>query len=558
VSQSFKLNLLFADRIGIVADISRRVADKGMNIVSMEVERKQQLADVCLEVDPVNGNMSGRHLLETLSGLDGLQSIRFIETMPNENRQNTFHTVLDNVSDGIISIDANGRITTINQLARTILNCSDRDLIGRRINGTAAMDASLISCLEGKPYSRIRRSVSTDKGRFEFFTSARPIIDSAGRVIGAVEIMKDMKAIKALAEEVAQPEKVAFDAFVGDTPSVKQAIAFARKIAPTPSIVSIRGESGTGKELFAKVIHANSRRVGQAFVSINCGAIPENLIESELFARAIHAESGRAGPFIPVNCAAIPDSLLESELFGYESGAFTGAKKSGRAGLFEPAAGGTLFLDEIAELPPGPQAKMLRAIQEKRVRRIGGRSEIRVDTRIITATNRNLEQLVETGDFRQDLYYRINVLPIHLPPLNARAEDIPALANHFLFQINAKLGSGFQRLSSGAMDKLRHHNWPGNVRELKNVIERASILCDAKQIGVESVLFSFELAAPLSAGSRVLETLEAGGSLARQLDALERQIVVNALRSARSIRQAAGRLGISHTTLRNKIKKHRL
>jgi transcriptional regulator of aroF, aroG, tyrA and aromatic amino acid transport len=525
VSQSFKLNLLFADRIGIVADISRRVADKGMNIVSMEVERKQQLADVCLEVDPVNGNMSGRHLLETLSGLDGLQSIRFIETMPNENRQNTFHTVLDNVSDGIISIDANGRITTINQLARTILNCSDRDLIGRRINGTAAMDASLISCLEGKPYSRIRRSVSTDKGRFEFFTSARPIIDSAGRVIGAVEIMKDMKAIKALAEEVAQPEKVAFDAFVGDTPSVKQAIAFARKIAPTPSIVSIRGESGTGKELFA---------------------------------RAIHAESGRAGPFIPVNCAAIPDSLLESELFGYESGAFTGAKKSGRAGLFEQAAGGTLFLDEIAELPPGPQAKMLRAIQEKRVRRIGGRSEIRVDTRIITATNRNLEQLVETGDFRQDLYYRINVLPIHLPPLNARAEDIPALANHFLFQINAKLGSGFQRLSSGAMDKLRHHNWPGNVRELKNVIERASILCDAKQIGVESVLFSFELAAPLSAGSRVLETLEASGSLARQLDALERQIVVNALRSARSIRQAAGRLGISHTTLRNKIKKHRL
>ena len=140
MSQIFKLNLLFWDRIGIVADISRRVADKAMNIVSMEVERKQQLADVCLEVDPVNGKMSSKDLLETLSGLDGLQSIRFIETMPNENRQNTFHTVLDNVSDGIISIDANGRITTINQLARTILNCHDRDLIGRRINGTAAMD----------------------------------------------------------------------------------------------------------------------------------------------------------------------------------------------------------------------------------------------------------------------------------------------------------------------------------------------------------------------------------------------------------------------------------
>ena len=525
MSQIFKLNLLFRDRIGIVADISRRVADKAMNIVSMEVERKQQLADVCLEVDPVNGKISGKDLLETLSGLDGLQSIRFIETMPNENRQNTFHTVLDNVSDGIISIDANGRITTINQLARTILNCQDRDLIGRRINGTAAMDASLISCLEGKPYSRIRRSVSTDKGRFEFFTSARPIVDSAGRIIGAVEIMKDMREIKALAEEVSQPETVAFDAFVGDTPSVKQAIAFARKIAPTPSIVSIRGESGTGKELFA---------------------------------RAIHAESGRSGPFIPVNCAAIPDSLLESELFGYESGAFTGAKKSGRAGLFEQAAGGTLFLDEIAELPPGPQAKILRAIQEKRVRRIGGRSEIHVDTRIITATNRNLEQLVESGAFRQDLYYRINVLPIHLPPLNARTEDIPALADHFLFQINCKLAGVFQQLSSDALDKLRHHNWPGNVRELKNVIERAAILCDTKQIGVESILFSFELAAPLAAGGRVLETVGEADSLTGQLDALERRIVVDALKSARSIRQAAGRLGVSHTTLRNKIKKHRL
>ncbi|BBO66847.1 Fis family transcriptional regulator [Desulfosarcina alkanivorans] len=524
-SQSYKLNLLFLDRIGIVADISRRLADRSMNILSMEVERRQQLADVYLAVAPVLQEMTAGEILETLSGLDGLQSIRFIKTMPNENRQNTFHTVLDNVSDGIVSIDAKGKITTINQLARTILNCHHRDLIGRRIDQLAAMDAHLLSCLEGKSYSRIRRSVSTNNGQFEFFTSARPIADSTGRIIGAVEIMKDMKEIKALVEEVSQPENVSFDAFVGNTPSVIQAISFARKIAPTPSIVSIRGQSGTGKELFA---------------------------------RAIHAESGRTGAFIPVNCAAIPDALLESELFGYESGAFTGAQKSGRAGLFEQAGGGTLFLDEIADLPPGPQAKILRAIQEKRVRRIGGRSEIEVDARIITATNRNLERLVESGDFRQDLYYRINVLPIHLPPLNARTEDIRALADHFLFQINCRLGSDLQHLSSGALEKLVHHSWPGNVRELKNVIERAAILCDTKKIGVESILFSFDLAAPAPSGNRTAKPANDGGPLTLQLDALERRIVVNALKTARSIRQAAGRLGVSHTTLRNKIKKHRL
>ena len=525
MSQSFKLNLLFLDRIGIVADISRCIADRAMNIVSMEVERKRHLADVYLEVDPVTHEMSGKDIMRTLSGLNGLQSIRFIKTTPNENRQNTFHTVLDNISDGIISIDAKGRITTINQLARKILNCHVRDLIGRRIDETTAMDATLLSCLEGQQFSRLRRSISTGKGQFEFFTSARPIIDSTGRIIGAVEIMKNMKEIKALVEEVSQPEKISFDAFVGGTPSVKQAIAFARKIAPTPSIISIRGESGTGKELFA---------------------------------RAIHAESLRSGSFIPVNCAAIPDSLLESELFGYESGAFTGAQKNGRAGLFEQASGGTLFLDEIAELPLGPQAKILRAIQEKRVRRIGGRSEIEVDARIITATNRNLERLVETGAFRQDLYYRINVLPIHLPPLNARTEDIPVLANHFLFQINCKLGTDLQQLSPEALGKLILHSWPGNVRELKNVIERAAILCDTILIGVESILFSFDLAVPALTAGKVLSPVEEANDLTRQLDALERQIIAKALKSARSIRQAAGRLGISHTTLRNKIKKHHL
>ncbi len=525
MGSTYKLNLLFTDRVGIVADISRRIAHQAMNIISMEVERKQEMADVYVEVDRVAQKISSNELLETLSGLEGLQSIRFIKTMPNENRQNTFHTVLDNVSDGIISIDANGKVTTINSLARTILNCHDRDLIGRRVDSIPALDHTLLACLDGKQVSRLRRSISTDKGHYKFFSSARPIVNGTGRIIGAVEIMKDMQEIKALVEEVGASENISFGAFVGETPSVTQAIAFARKIAPTPSIVSIRGASGTGKELFA---------------------------------RAIHAESRRKGPFIPVNCAAIPETLLESELFGYERGAFTGANRSGNAGLFEQARGGTLFLDEIADLPPGPQAKILRVIQDNRVRRIGGRSEIDVDVRIITATNRNLEDLVANGIFRQDLYYRINVLPIHLPPLKERSEDIPMLADHFLFQINCKLDSTLQRLSAEALNKLMDHDWPGNVRELKNVIERAAILCDTTEVGGESILFSFDLASPASGLANPMHAPSSGQSLSDQLDTLERRIVAHALKSARSIRQAAANLGVSHTTLRNKIKKHRL
>jgi len=525
MKQSSKLNLLFFDRIGIVADISRRLAQLSVNIVSMEVQRKREMADVYLEVDPLHREVSAKGVLETLSGLDGLQSIRLIETMPNENRQNTFRTVLDNVSDGIVSIDANGKITTINRLARTIYNCRDRRLVGKRIDQTPIMDDALLSCLEGKTVSRLRHSVDTESGRFQFFMSSRPIMDAAGKITGAVKIMKDMREIEALVEKAAQAERISFETIVGDSPAVNEAISFARKIAPTAAIVSIRGQSGTGKELFA---------------------------------RAIHFESGRSGPFVAVNCAAIPDTLLESELFGYESGSFTGANKSGHTGLFEQARGGTLFLDEIADLPPGPQAKILRAIQEKRIRRIGGQSEIEIDARIITATNRHLEQLVAEGAFRQDLYYRINVLPVHLPPLQARTEDIPVLADHFLFQINCRLGTRLQRLTRKAKDKLARHNWPGNVRELKNVIERAAILCDTADIGAESILFSFELSGPGPNGRPPANNGGCAAALSRQLDVVERSIVIDALNSNKSIRQAALRLGISHTALRNKIKKHHL
>ncbi len=278
-----------------------------------------------------------------------------------------------------------------------------------------------------------------------------------------------MKEIRELTHEVTYPSQYSFSDIIGKSAAIMDAISFAQKIALTPSIVSIRGDSGTGKELFA---------------------------------RAIHMESGVKGEFVAVNCAALPESLLESELFGYEKGSFTGAEKKGKPGLFEIADNGTLFLDEIADMPMGAQGKILRVIQEKSVRRIGGIKEIPVNTRIITATSRLIEQMIKDNTFRQDLYYRINVLPIHVPPLKERYEDIPLLVDHFLSRAVNQADVQPKKLSDAALRKLFTHDWPGNIRELKNVIERASIISDNNMIDEAYILFGYDI-------ERTLKGLEA-------------------------------------------------
>lgn len=279
-------------------------------------------------------------------------------------------------------------------------------------------------------------------------------------------------------------------------------------------------------------------------------------------AKAARARNCSPGPSIPkaaarefiaINCAALPSELLESELFGYTSGAFTGAQKEGKPGLFEIAKDGTLFLDEIGELPPGPQAKLLRVIQEGRIRRIGGAREIPINARIITATSRNLEQMLASGEFRQDLFYRINVFPIYLPALRERIEDLPALIEHFLFRFNARLKRPAQSLQQAALDKLMHHPWPGNIRELRNVIERAAILSASPQIGPDCIIFGSELGQP-EVFQPAAET--PGEPLPYRVARHEKNLLVEALHEHRSLRQTAVRLGISHTALLNKLKKH--
>ena len=309
---------------------------------------------------------------------------------------------------------------------------------------------------------------------------------------------------------------------IARSPAMIRALEVAGKVAPHQSPVLLTGESGTGKELMARHIHRESDRADR--------------------------------PFVPVNCGAIPETLLESEFFGYVRGAFTGADRD-KAGLFEAADDGTLFLDEVGELPTSLQVKLLRALQEGEIRRLGGTDTTHVNVRIIAATNRDLEAAVKAQEFRQDLYYRLAVIPIHLPPLRERTEAIPDLTHHFLGRLRERLSLNVETVSPAAMKVLLAYPWPGNIRELENVLEQALVLTDGDALDEASLserLTSTDLAIEPSFGSDDL-------SVKRRSAELERQLIKRALeRTGGNRSKAAGLLELSPRALRYKIQDYRL
>jgi transcriptional regulator with GAF, ATPase, and Fis domain len=315
-------------------------------------------------------------------------------------------------------------------------------------------------------------------------------------------------------------ERYGFDHIVGRSPALRETLARAAKVAPTDATVLITGESGTGKELVARAIH--------------------------------HASLRADGPFVALNCAALPDALLESELFGHERGAFTGAERQ-KPGRFELAAGGTLFLDEVGELSPAVQAKLLRVLQEKEFQRVGGTATLRADVRLAAATNRDLGRLVEEGRFREDLYYRLNVFSVHLPPLRERGDDVLRLAAHFARELSLRMGKGETGLSREAREALLAHPWPGNIRELQNAIERALILSDgglitSVQLGLAPRRIPAAHAGERDAGG----TPGSSGSLAEW----ERRMVTDALARAGGNKSRAARiLGLTRSQLYTRLKR---
>jgi two-component system response regulator HupR/HoxA len=323
-------------------------------------------------------------------------------------------------------------------------------------------------------------------------------------------------AYNALRREAAATRErpVSFDALVGADGGLREAVALARKILDGDTTVLLLGETGTGKELFARLIHANGAR--------------------------------RTRPFVAQSCGALPETLLESELFGHVRGAFTGATGE-RKGLFEEAHGGTIFLDEVGETSPAMQLRLLRVLQEGEVRRVGGATTLRVDVRVIAATNADLETEVAAGRFRRDLYYRLNVFPIHLPPLRDRDEDVPALAEHFLRQASRHARRAIPSVGPDALRLLRAYPWPGNVRELENEIERAVALAeDGRPLGPAQLSERIATAAAAAPAPRRLNDA---------VEALKRQMIEDALRECGSKTRAAEQLGLSRQSLQQMLRR---
>ncbi|RMF84737.1 MAG: sigma-54-dependent Fis family transcriptional regulator [Nitrospinota bacterium] len=370
-------------------------------------------------------------------------------------------------------------------------------------------------------YGSIDSAVEAMKrGAYDYLT--KPIdLDELSHLITKIEerqqLLTEVRTLRAQLTE-----RFRFDQIIGESGKMQEVLSLVARIAPSNATVLIRGESGTGKELIAKAIHYNSPR--------------------------------KEGPFVKVNIAALPENLLESELFGHEKGAFTGAVER-RIGRFEAANHGTLFLDEIGDLPLPLQVKLLRVLQEREFERVGSNRPIKVDIRIIAATNQDLEEAIREKRFREDLYYRLNVVPIVLPPLRERREDIPPLVDFLLRKCAEQTGKGVKGISREAMDLLIRYDYPGNVRELENIIERAVLLARHDVILVEDLPLHLRTSEPEIERRPRSEKM----TLPQVLEALERQMILRALEQHDYVQtRAAEELGISERVLRYKLKKHGL
>jgi len=438
--------------------------------------------------------------------------------------------ILNTAQEGIQMVDKNGILKYVNQGYTRITGIPASERIGTNVFEMSP-DGALVEVLKtGKPcLGKRNKAVGSNA---EVISNASPIIIN-GEMTGAVVVFQDITEVLRLSEELRRSTSVIdglrdeiiklnegrgkFDDIICESSKMKNVIHLAQKASKEDSTILITGESGTGKEIFANAIHAESPRNDK--------------------------------PFIKVNCAAIPENLLESELFGYEAGAFTGASKL-KLGKFELASGGTIFLDEIGDMSPMLQAKLLRVIQEREIERIGGTKSIKIDVRIISATNRDLLELISSGAFREDLYFRLNVININIPPLRERREDIPALTKVYIDYFNRKFHKNIKGVTKKASDMLFSYDWPGNVRELMNILERTILMSQGEWITDDLLRPYFDQ----------LKIKHSSKETIIPLEEMEKDLIKKALKeygtSVEAKRKAAKALKISLATLYNKIKKY--
>jgi transcriptional regulator with PAS, ATPase and Fis domain len=459
------------------------------------------------------------NLVEFTNRMADLIVSKVVEQEATENlrvAKNRLTSIIDSIEEGIAAVDERGRIVHVNEVIEQLLNTRRDALVGENIEKffTEPHVGALLRA--GEAFNNIEMTIKGTPHNTHALISGKPVV-LGEKNVGCIFALKKMDDVyKVINNLTSSPLATTFDEFVGDSPQIVQLKERALRVAAGNSSILITGESGTGKELLARAIHFGSPRADK--------------------------------PFIALNCAAMPETLIESELFGFEEGTFTGAVRGGRPGKFQLAHGGTIFLDEIGDMPLHLQPKLLRVLQEKTVEKLGGHKSVAVDVRIVAATNKDLEKLVEQGEFREDLYYRLNVIPLHVPPLRSRPGDVRLLMYHLLDLYKSRLGKKIKGFTANAECALLSYQWKGNVRELANAIEYS--------INMESTTYISADSLP----AKIRREIDASGtspstsSLRNAENEMIRRVLAGYGDTLQDKKLAAAALGISLSTLYRKLK----
>lgn len=462
------------DIIGVDCSLLFRECTEDLKYISESLSSNRVFTNLAINITDKKGNV--KNVLASITPITKENSVLSVVIVFRDTREmlslsekleertqelidqkNKLDAIFNSNIEGTFTIDNDWKVTSFNTSAEKITGYKKSEAVGKKcwdiFNSSLCRNGCHMeqTMKKGKPMMSNELEIFNKDGKkIPIRVNSGILNNNKNENIGAVETFIDISEIRNLSEHLSAFFK--YENIIGRNKEIKQIISVLESVAQTDTSVLITGESGTGKELAARAIHLNSSR--------------------------------KPGPFIAVNCSAFVESLIESELFGHEKGAFTGANKT-KIGRFELAQGGTLFLDEIGDLSTAVQTKLLRVLETREFERVGGNQSIKMDRRIIAATNKNLAEEISTGRFREDLFYRINIINIHLPPLRERMDDLPLLVNHFIESFNEKFNKKIKQFSSSAYDLLMDYNWPGNIRELENVIEHSFVLCNGEIIQAE-------------------------------------------------------------------------
>jgi transcriptional regulator with PAS, ATPase and Fis domain len=451
------------------------------------------------------------------------ERLRERELAANQRRADALlSSVLTSISDALVTVAADGRITNINPAARKLLALAAGDAVGKSILKLFPAHPELLAVAAGQEGPALEVVSERASGRAHFVVTPY-VMHSDGEAQGAILAVRERRDFLNEVRDFAGLNAVfTFEQIIGQAPALLRQIELARVAARQSSRILILGETGTGKEMFAQAIHNCSPR--------------------------------RAGAFVALNCAAIPRELMESELFGYRGGAFTGSRKGGQVGKLELADGGTLFLDEVHQMPLDLQAKLLRALQDGVITPLGDTKPIRIDVRVVAAANEDLYAKSRTGEFRQDLYFRLSVVEISLPALRERVEDIPRLAQHLLAKLAARMGRQAPALSPAALQVMLGYAWPGNVRELENVLEMAAIVCEGCVVEPEHLAQRLRVAPERATPALIRVPPSVTGGAVREVEV---DLIRTTIRDFNgNITEAARRLGLSRSTVYRRMHEH--